>query len=263
MPEKTWADAAAIREQIRSTRQVGTAEFCNFYNELTRNEPPKVMELHQCNGWSRDWPSPNRGWTFANKVWAGQKQTVETNGEKLSKRWEQAATATESWSKVWGGLAFPKVRFFIWRLLHNGFFNNERASKWKVCNSICGRCSVTSSTTTTCSTAAVSARQMAGNPDAVKRYKDSNRLQDTFYGSIKVAVLIQKRNPGPLIFLSEICGAIWRERNAHAYSNFLGRLSGWVILLNTSIHLEAMMAASNSQRKTRQLQRSVEEIETY
>lgn len=43
---------------------------------------------------------------------------------------------------------------------------------------------------------------------------------DTLCDSIHVAILLQKQNLGPLVPLTELCKAIWRERNAHAYHIF-------------------------------------------
>lgn len=71
----------------------------------------------------------------------------------------------------------------------------------------------------------------------------------------------QKRNPGPVVLLTELWTTNWNERNAQVYLHFLGQLPSWVILKNTSTHLKLMLEASTSSRKTRQLQKLVDELE--
>lgn len=88
-----------------------------------------------------------------------------------------------------------------------------------------------------------------------------NQLKDTLYDSVHQAITTHKRNPGPLVLLMELWESTWKERNAHIYSSFLGRLPSWVILKSTADHLKAMLEDNRSRRKARQLQQNVDELE--
>lgn len=41
-----------------------------------------------------------------------------------------------------------------------------------------------------------------------------NKPQGTLFEFIQTAIMLSERNPGPLVLITEICEALWKERNA-------------------------------------------------
>lgn len=101
------------------------------------------ITLDNCAGWKWIGPGKTSEWTFPNKVLISRlRSQIAVDPTKLNRRWGQLKTAPqwEILSKhLWKGWTFPKVRFFLWRLLQHGFFTNGRAHKWGVSDGMCTR----------------------------------------------------------------------------------------------------------------------------
>lgn len=250
--EGNWKPEDRIINMARGTRVTADEEFKRFYSCLIQVEDLDELPLQVCRGWKWE-DNPKPGWHFPNRIWVSRLGKIEMDVNKLNRKWQVQNTRQDwerLWKQLWGGWTFPKVRFFMWKLIHHGFFTNSKALKWGVADGICPRCRVERETLNHLFFECIHVKPRWTLLGRITRGSKFIELQvDDPLTLITNAIRKQKRQPGRVILLMEICNSFWQERNQANFHNSRSKIPIRTILANTHFHLDTMIVSVTSRRK--------------